>query len=236
MIQNEKIGQLVRMNQKYANVFLSYNMDFCCGGNRTLEEAANEAGLNIEEVISALEASVEEKIVNSAFDAMTFEQLVNHIISNHHEFIYNESEQTMQLLNKIVRVHGDTHPELFRAQEIVTQIFEELFLHQRKEENILFPYIIAMDQSLAGNGQIPDSCFGDIRNPISAMEADHYATGDILMELKEITNNFTPPADGCNSYIVTYSRLNELFNNLIQHIHLENNILHPKAIERFNNR
>lgn len=236
MIQNIKIGQLVRMNQKYANVFLSYNIDFCCGGNRTLEEAILECGANRTEVIAALESSVEEKITNLNFDNLNFEELINHIISFHHEYIYKESDKTLQLLNKVVKVHLESHPELLRVQEITTHIIDELLLHQRKEENILFPYIIAMDHAKANHEQVPDSCFGDIRNPIRAMEADHVATGNILMELKAITNNFTPPADACNSYITTYSRLNDLFNNLIQHIHLENNILHPKAIERFNNK
>lgn len=236
MIQNIKIGQLVRMNQRYANVFLSYNIDFCCGGNRTLEEAIRESGANSNEIIAALESAVEETTVNTDYDNLNFEALINHIVTFHHEFIYNESDKTLQLLNKVVKVHYDSHPELLRVQEITTQIIEELLLHQRKEENILFPYIIAMDQAKTNHEQVPDSCFGDIRNPIRAMEADHVATGDILMELKAITNDFTPPADACNSYIAAYSRLNDLFNNLIQHIHLENNILHPKAIERFNNK
>ncbi|MGL5786644.1 MAG: iron-sulfur cluster repair di-iron protein [Bacteroidales bacterium] len=234
--QKEKLGTLVRLNPAYAPILLKQNIDFCCGGNRSLEDAANEASADLNHLIALLESTDKETATNSNdnYDDYTFEELINHILKAHHEFIYNESETTLILLNKVVKVHGENHPELYRIKSIVEGIIEELYLHQRKEENILFPYIVAMDYAIRNNESVPQSCFGDIRNPIRAMESDHITTGNVLMELKTLTDNFTAPENACNSYIALYQRLNELFNNIIQHIHLENNILHPKAIERFN--
>lgn len=234
--RKEKIGQLVRLNPRYANIFLKYGIDFCCGGNRSLETAAAESAIDTDSLIDRLTEAETDNSASQAFsfDSMGFEELIDHILEAHHQFIYKESETTLQLLHKVVKVHSENHPELFRVRDITDNIFNELFLHQRKEENILFPYIIAMDNAIKNNNALPDSCFGDIRNPIRAMESDHIETGSILMELKEITNNFTPPENACNSYNTLYARLNNLFNNIIQHIHLENNILHPKAIQRFN--
>jgi regulator of cell morphogenesis and NO signaling len=223
------VGELVRRNPQNAVLFTRLGIDFCCNGNDTLEEAASKAKVDVEVVEKHLqEISVANGVPVYDFDRMTLSQLIDHILEYHHEYIYAESETIKKVLNKVCSVHGEHHPELAHIKEITDTILDDLPLHQHKEEMVLFPFIKQLE-----SGRMPeDACFGSVASPIMAMEADHRETGARLFALKKLTGDFTPPADGCESFALLYRLLREMFENIQQHVHLENNFLHPKAIAR----
>lgn len=220
------VGEMVRQNPKLAEVFTRLGIDFCCNGHDLLEEAARKANVDVELVKKQLETQPEIEEVNFNYDAMSLSQLIDHILSYHHEYIYKSTESILSVLDKVYDRHGENHPELEQIKDLTESILGELPIHQHKEEMILFPYIKTLDSGHISN----DSCFGTVANPISAMESDHVATGKMLFSIRDLSNNFTPPEDACASFELLYKLLKAMFENIQQHIHLENNLLHPKAI------
>jgi regulator of cell morphogenesis and NO signaling len=223
------VGEMVRQNPRLAELFTRVGIDFCCNGHDLLDEAARKANVDTELVKKQIEElSVAEKAENFNYDGMSLSQLIDHILSYHHEYIYKSSEYILSVLNKVYDRHGANHPELAQIKYLTESILGELPIHQHKEEMILFPYIKSLDGGQISN----DSCFGTVANPIAAMESDHVATGKMLFSIRDLSDNFTPPADACTSFELLYKLLKALFENIQQHIHLENNLLHPKAIAR----
>ena len=165
---------------------------------------------------------------------MSQAELVTHIVEKHHAFTRDELERLEALLAKVCGVHGHNHPELFLIQDQFGKLRRDLEPHMLKEESVLFPYIIRMEDAATRNQPLPAPPFGTVRNPVRVMMAEHDAAGYILRRMREASSDYTVPADGCISYKTLYSALTELEVDLHQHIHLENNILFPRAIEEEN--
>lgn len=225
------IGQLVVERPARARIFERHGIDFCCGGKRSLAEACAKRSLDPETLLSELAES--DAAAGAAFDPAIdwskepLSELVDHIVEIHHAYLREEMPRLSQFLSKLVEVHGQRHPELAVARSTFAGLRAELESHMMKEECILFPSIKMLESS-GGTAQL--HC-GSVENPIRVMIMEHESAGDALEKLRSLTNGYTPPADGCNTYRVTLDGLRELEADLHMHIHKENNILFPRAIE-----
>ena len=209
-------------------VFEKLGIDYCCGGGKSLSEACAQIKIPVEQVLTSLSAIVTPDLAaTSDWKQAPLSDLVDHIVTRHHAYVKQELPRLDLLLNKVAGKHSEKHPELKRVQIVFGTMRDELNSHLLKEEQILFPYI----KQLESDGQRRGSMFGSVRNPIHMMEIEHDSAGDALRELRQITNNFTAPEEGCFSYKTLYQGLAEFEADLHQHIHLENNILFPRAIE-----
>ncbi|TNE33604.1 iron-sulfur cluster repair di-iron protein [bacterium] len=223
-----KVGDLVAKDIRIAEVLKNYNIDFCCGGGISLERACEKKGLNPEEVMKAIDAHLAGKEpVEDKFGKMSLTELADYVTNKHHQYCRESFDFIDPLLNKVIRVHGDKHEELAEVGDLFFATVNELSNHMKKEENILFPLIKALE---AGKLKEIDPN-ASVKFPIEKMEAEHTEEGDRFKKIKELTNNFTPPEDACNTYRLTYYKLKEFNDDLEQHIHLENNILFPKSIQ-----
>ncbi len=227
------IGQWVAEDYRTATVFKSFGIDFCCKGNRTIKEACEPKNINTREVEMALAETIIDKNEGEGIDfkAWPMDLLADYIEKTHHRYVDKIIPVLQQYLNKICKVHGDANPELFEIAELFNQSAGELTAHMKKEEFILFPYIRKMQYYIEGNGAVESPHFGTVKNPIKMMMAEHETEGGRFEEIANLANQYNPPLHACNTYMVTFALLEEFENDLHRHIHLENNILFPKAIE-----
>lgn len=222
------IGEIVADDYRAAAVFKKYGIDFCCQGNRTVEAACEKKGIDAEEVLSALEAiHAPANDTTPDYNAWPLDELADHIQIKHHTYVEGAIGQLKPYIDKICQVHGDRHPELFEVQKEFYEGAGELAAHMKKEEFILFPHIKKMVKS----GQSDHTHFGTVQNPIAVMMEEHDTEGERFRRISALTDGYTPPADACNTYKVTYALLKEFEDDLHLHIHLENNILFPKSLE-----
>lgn len=231
-IQKEStIGDIVAANFSTANIFDFYGIDFCCGGNKTLAEACEEKKLNVDELIEKLTKATgngSSKGVNYIDWELDF--LIDYIINNHHSYVIRTSPSIHQHALKVSEAHGANHPEVKQIAELFGEVKEELEGHMMKEERMLFPYIKNLVQAKRQNLPFDFPPFGSVENPIRVMEMEHDRAGEILSRIKELSNNYKLPEDACTTYTLLYKELKEYEDDLHTHIHLENNILFPKAI------
>jgi regulator of cell morphogenesis and NO signaling len=230
-IADETIGEIVTRDYRKAQIFKSFGIDFCCGGKKTIAEVCESKGIDTAAVKKAL-ASVTGEAKTGENDYLKWDMgfLTDYIINTHHQYVKENTQFIMELANKVARVHGDHHPELIKVAEIFTLVGADLMLHMNKEEKILFPAIKDLATVQRDGGSIPQVAFGSVSHPIRMMEVEHEEAGEALQTIREITNNFTLPADACNSYTILFKKLDEYESDLHRHVHLENNILFPKAI------
>lgn len=225
------IGELVAKDFRKAEIFKKYNLDFCCGGKKTVTQACNDKKIDymaVEKELNTLDTT--STTASQNYDSWNLDFLVDYILNTHHEYVKKATPLLMEYTSKVAKVHGGSHPEVISIAKKFNEIADELNEHMCKEEQILFPYIKQLVQAKANNQKTPFSPFGTIKNPIHMMEQEHDAVGDIFKEIRELTNNYTPPEDSCATYKVSFLKLKEFEDDLHQHIHLENNILFPKSI------
>ncbi len=212
-------------------VFEHFGIDYCCNGRKPLAETCAAANLEIGTVLAALAVASQSTISASTDWAQaSLESLTLHIITTHHAYVTRELPRLAVLAQKVVNRHGNTQTHLLVIQAKIAQLDEELTSHLAKEEAVLFPYVIALERSIAEGTTRPHGCFNNVASPIAMMMAEHDAAGALLADIKTLTDNFTPPTGACPTYIGFYMALKEFEQDLHQHIHLENNILFPRAI------
>jgi len=221
------LGELVADRPARARVFESFGLDYCCGGRRTLADACAEKGLAVADVVAALER-IEPSPAETTSDwrTVSLRVLVDHIERTHHVFLRREMPRVAALLDKVVTVHGDSHPELHRVSAVYTAFQDEMYAHLSKEEYDLFPMI----QRLV-DGTTDRSHHGSIRGAIPVLLKEHDAAGRALAILRDLTRGFTAPPDGCGSYVALLDGLAEVERDTHEHMHEENNILFPRAIQ-----
>jgi regulator of cell morphogenesis and NO signaling len=214
-------------------IFEKLGIDYCCGGGKSLPDACTAAGVSVVEVLDSLNADSKSVATSAAEDwqALSQAELITHIVDKHHAFTREELVRLDALLTKVSGVHGQNHPELFQIQDQFGKLRGELEPHMLKEESVLFPYIVRMEEAAAANQTLPPPPFRTVQNPVRVMMAEHDAAGYILGKMREASSNYAVPPDGCISYKTLYSALAVLEVDLHQHIHLENNILFPRAVE-----
>lgn len=231
-LKKQTIGEYVTNDFRIASIFSKYGIDFCCKGDRTIEEACKLKGLNteiIEKEIDSITKSKDSNTIN--YQSWSVDLLIDHIIKNHHKYIEVKTPILLNYLDKLCKVHGNVHPELLKINELFINSAKELAQHMKKEELILFPFIEKMSNAIQNNLNLEFPLFGKVENPISMMKNEHENEGDRFEKISNLTNNYTPPNDACNTYKVTFLMLQEFEQDLHRHIHLENNILFIKAIE-----
>jgi len=213
-------------------VFEKLGIDYCCGGNRPLDEACTVANLKIEEVLRSLESAIAEPSRPSAQELQSgpLAELISHIVRTHHVFVRSQISEIGRLLEKVYSKHGVNHPEIGEIRETFAGLGGELTTHLMKEENILFPYIERMEESALQGEPILPPRFGTVENPVRMMEHEHDDAGAALRKLRKASGDYTPPADACTSFRALYTALTNFEKDLHQHIHLENNVLFPRAL------
>jgi len=230
--ENQIIGELVAKDYRTASVFKKYGIDFCCQGNRTINEACEKKNIDSKTVVNDLDAIIQAQGNNAVdYKSWPLDLLADYIEKKHHRYVEEKTAEIKPYLDKICRVHGERHPELFEINEHFNATAGELAKHMKKEELILFPYVRKLAAAKHQGSKVIAPPFGSIKNPIDAMMEEHTTEGDRFRKIEELSNNYTPPQDACNTYGVTLGLLKEFEQDLHLHIHLENNILFPKAIE-----
>jgi len=212
-------------------VFERLGIDYCCGGRKPLSEACAARSLEVDAVIAALEAAAagSDKPAED-ISGRSLTGLCAHIVSTHHEYVRRELPRLAALARKVVNRHGENHPELPVIQATLTRLDEELTQHLAKEEIVLFPYIAKLERAIAEGGPKPQGCFGTVSNPIAMMTQEHDDAGILLEVLRNKSNQYTTPEGACPTYHAFFDALREFELDLHQHIHLENNVLFPRAI------
>ena len=213
-------------------VFEQFGIDYCCGGRKPLSEACMAGNLEVNAVIAALEAAAKKPAPDiENWTDKSLESLISHIVTTHHVYVKRELPRLAQLAEKVVNRHGATKLELPIIAAALGQLDNELTQHLTKEETVLFPYVTSLEQSASQGTAKPQSCFGTVANPIAMMSEEHDAAGSLIAEIRRLSKNFTTPEDACPTFHAFYDGLREFEQDLHQHIHLENNILFPRAIE-----
>ncbi|MBX3253485.1 MAG: iron-sulfur cluster repair di-iron protein [Chitinophagaceae bacterium] len=222
------IGELTALDYRTALIFKKHSIDFCCNGNRTIAEACGNDDTKINTLTADLQKSVETGDPAGAnYNSWPLDLLADYIEKKHHRYVATRIPEIQPLLNKVVKVHGAQHPELAEVEKLFNECAGELTAHMKKEELMLFPFIRKMVG--AGDGPV-HTPFGTVQNPISVMMHEHDTEGERFRKIAALTGNYTAPADACNTYRVSFALLKEFEEDLHLHIHLENNILFPKAI------
>ena len=210
-------------------LFETLKIDYCCGGNKPLTEACASAGVEVDNVIAMLAVLSRKDNDTVNFQKLSLTELITHIIKTHHVFTKSELARLDALTEKVIGAHATNHPELLKVGELFRQLSTDLKPHMFKEEQILFPYMKAMELADSQNQPRPFAPLGTVDNPIRVMTKEHDTVGDILRELRTVTSDYRVPSDACISYQTLYQAVEEFEEDLHQHIHLENNILFPKA-------
>lgn len=226
--QNLTVGEIVAQDYRTASVFQSNGIDFCCKGGRTISEVCEHKNLAPSKIVQELQDITHSKDKSAAdYRTWPLDLLVDYVEKKHHRYIAQKSPELLQYLNKLCKVHGERHPELLEIREKFSHAAHELAFHMQKEEKILFPYV----RKLATEKHPGSPAFGTVENPIRMMMEEHSVEGDRFQRISELSGQYTAPADGCTTYRVAFSMLQEFEEDLHLHIHLENNVMFPRAIE-----
>lgn len=220
-----RLADVVTTYPSLARELEARGLDYCCGGATTLERACNDLGLDADLVIAELQASITDTRPE-AWATMGAVQLVDHIVETHHRYLWDELPRVAALMDKVLSVHGERHPELEVIARCFGTIRGDLEPHMRREEQVLFPAI----REMATASTMPEFPFGLIENPISVMLREHDVVGELLAELRQLTDGFTPPADGCASYCALFAAFGEIEADTHLHVHKENNLLFPTVV------
>lgn len=225
------LADIVKSDFRAARVFENYNLDFCCKGNRPLSDACSEKKLNADAILQEVNSVLTGASPDKSQEDWAIDELANHILNTHHVYTKKMLPVIFAHSQKVSEVHGKNHPEVVEIAEIFSRVHDELSSHMMKEEKMLFPFILSMAEAEKNNTQSAAPPFGSVSGPISVMEREHVEAGDGFFRIRELSSNYSAPEDACSTYKVLYQELNEFENDLHRHIHLENNILFPKAIE-----
>ena len=227
----QTVRDVVAADFRTAAVFQKHGLDFCCGGDVSLEEACGRKGLDTDSIRLELDAVLRSPRDGAPdYNAWEPDFLVDYIVANHHAYVRRVLPTVRHHAEKVARVHGARHPETVQIAELFNRVAAELDSHMMREESILFPYMKNIAAAARAGETIAPPMFGSVRNPIAVMEMDHDAAGDALESMRKLSSDYPPPEDACMTYRVLYQELAEFEADLHKHVHLENNILFPKSI------
>jgi regulator of cell morphogenesis and NO signaling len=227
------VRELALENPAVTRVFEKLGIDYCCGGNRSLEQACREANLPMDQVLNSLaaaEPSIRTVQTDRDWQRKPLSDLIAHITSTHHSYTRTEIARLGPLFDKVCSVHAENHPELLQVRASFRGLAQELTMHMMKEEMVLFPYVVRMEDAVIQREPVLPPPFGSVKNPVSMMENEHDSAGKALRAMRHASGGYAPPPDACVSYDTLYKALAGFEADLHQHIHLENNILFPRAI------
>lgn len=207
-------------------------LDYCCGGGKSLHEACLRADVSAEDILKRLRENSKDMSPDDAnWTSAPLSDLTRHIRERHHRYVREAIARIQVLLEKVAAKHGERRPEIRRIRTLFIEVGQEMIMHMQKEEQILFPYIDALEKAKSTHSSLEPPFFQTVRNPIQAMMSEHDSAGDLVKQIRKVSLDYTLPSDACTSYRVLYQDLREFEVDLHQHVHLENNILFPRAIE-----
>jgi len=215
-------------------LFERFKIDYCCGGDQPLAAACASAGIDVQNLLELIEQVKRTPAAGNGspdLQRATATELIVYILDKHHVFTKEEMARLEPLADKVIGAHGENHSELLAIRDLLRQLFTDLKQHMFKEEQILFPFIVALEVAREQNRAAPFAPFGTVNNPIRMMLAEHDTAGEMLRELRKLSADYQVPADACVSFKTFYQALEAFEQDLHQHIHLENNLLFPKAVE-----
>jgi regulator of cell morphogenesis and NO signaling len=227
-----KVKDIALANPGARQILEDAGVDYCCGGGKSLHEACLHADVPAEEILKRLrENSKHVSPDESSWALAPLSDLTRHIREKHHRYVREAIVRIQTLLDKVGAKHGEDQPEITEIQRLFTEVGREMIMHMQKEEQILFPYIGALEQARSSHSSVETPFFQTVRNPIHAMMKEHDAAGQLVKQIRTASSEYTAAVDACTSYKALYQDLKEFEADLHQHVHLENNILFPRAVE-----
>jgi regulator of cell morphogenesis and NO signaling len=224
------VAELAISHPAALSVFNKYNIDFCCGGNRSLEDACVRVGLNPEKIRQEIFSSTtQSSAIPARVEKWSASLLADYIVQNHHEYVKNAVPEITALLEKVCAAHGEENIELLNIQQDFQDLADELLSHMQKEEMALFPAIKRLEAQSGVGHPLADN----LKAPISMMEHEHAIAGDLMKSIRNLSRNYSVPEFACPTYRVAYQKLKAFDEDLMTHVHLENNILFRKASQSF---
>lgn len=224
--EEQYLGDIVTKDFRAASILSEAGLDFCCGGNKTLETACRERGIGSEEILKRLEVLESQPVMpGQNFNDWQLDFLCDYIVNTHHSFVRKNIPVLSSYTQKIRDVHGDRHPELAEVAGLFDKLGRDLVEHLDNEEKVLFPVI----KKALNKGDA--DAVETIASEISRMHGEHESAGGAMDQINMITGHYKLPHDGCNTYAVTYNMLKQFEDDLHIHVHLENNILFPKSLK-----
>jgi len=231
-LAQQPLAEIVANDSRTAEVFERFGLDYCCRGQQTLETATRERRVALPDVVAALDAlgppTAADRLPE---DWNHLDALTRHIVERHHHYAVSTIPVIRGWLDKLVDRHAARHPELREVRETFIELADELTTHMAKEESLLFPFINELAVAERAGSRLPRGPFGTILHPVRVMESDHEETGQLLQRLRDLTKDYQPPSDGCATYQLCYRELARFEGDLHRHVHLENNVLFPQAME-----
>lgn len=223
----DTVGHIVRDHPAISRLFEQVQVDYCCGGQRTLAAACAQRGIDVQAFLAQLEDfATTDPAPDLDLTALSLTELTDHIERIHHAYLHEELPRLEKLVTKVAKVHGDKEPRLAEIKDLVLAMAAHLTTHLMKEEQVLFPLIRRIESSVT----LPMSHCGSVANPIQRMELEHDEAGEALAQLRQLTDDYTPPAWACNTYRTLFDALHTFEQDMHQHVHKENNVLFPRAI------
>jgi regulator of cell morphogenesis and NO signaling len=229
-LENITVAEVALSFPQALEILQRHNLDYCCGGKKPFVKVCEKAGLDAEAIWQELQTAKANHGTDKRmrFDTWEAPLLIDFILQHHHTYVRESIPHIQELLDKVCNVHGEDSPYLLNVRENFSALAEELLVHLPKEEEILFPAIRKLFNHQDGSydlGFAPSN----LQTPIHAMEHEHESAGHLIKEIRRITNHYTPPVYACPTFKATYIMLEQFDQDLMQHIHMENNILFPKA-------
>ena len=225
------VRDIVTADFRTAAVFHNHRIDFCCGGAQPLADACRAAGADTNAVIAELNRALADPASTVPnFTVWTPNELIDYIVTKHHAYVRDALPPILAHTEKIAAVHGQRHPELAEVARLFAAVDEDMTSHMWKEEQILFPFIAALATAEEQSRPLPTAPFGSVENPIRMMEMEHETAGGAMARIRELTRDYRVPEDGCTTYSITLKELEAFEQDLHVHVHLENNVLFPRAI------
>ncbi|HEX6332721.1 MAG TPA: iron-sulfur cluster repair di-iron protein [Flavisolibacter sp.] len=226
-LANKNLSRIVTENYQAARVFEKYGLDFCCKGKRPLQEACDEKGIATEQLLGELEAAIALPATGNDFNQMSLTELAEYIVRVHHSYVRLNMPQIISYVHRVATKHGDRYPYMIQVFNLFAELQDEMTHHMMKEEKVLFPRIKMLEIEEPQNG------VDYLQAPIDMMEAEHDRAGTIMQQIRELTSDYAAPAGACTTFQLSLSSLRAFEEDLHQHVHLENNILFPKSIQKF---
>ena len=227
-----KVKDIAVSNAGARKILEDAGLDYCCGGGKSLQEACLHADVPAEDILKRLRENGRDITPEDAnWTSAPLSDLTRHIREKHHRYVRQAIVRIQPLLGKVGAKHGKNHPEIADIQRLFAEVGREMIMHMQKEEQILFPYIDALEKAASAHGSVEPPFFQTVRNPIHAMMKEHDAAGELVKQIRTTSSEYTAPADACPSYKALYQDLREFELDLHHHVHLENNILFPRAVE-----
>jgi regulator of cell morphogenesis and NO signaling len=232
-ITEKTVREVALENPSSIRVFESLGIDYCCGGKRLLSDACSHANVDFQHALELLETAELDVQAPDAqgWKAKPIAELIAHVVAEHHGYVRQETPRIQRLLTKVLAKHGPTHPEIAQIDEFFSVLSQELSTHMLKEEQVLFPYVERMEAALRSGQPVPVAFFGTVKRPIANMVAEHDDAGALLAKIRSLSNGYTAPPGACPTFLGLYQGLEEFERDLHHHVHLENNILFPRAVE-----